>query len=126
MQTILVDVNWLAVVVGSVISFIVGAIWYAPSFFGTKWKQGLGTPAVPNRPMVQSLLVEAVSCFLLAWLLALLVPYSIWLAVLAALTAAVAVKANDMFSGKSNYTIATETGYMLVKAAIVILVLQLM
>ncbi len=31
------EVSWLAVIVGAVISFAVGALWYSPKWFGQKW-----------------------------------------------------------------------------------------
>ena len=34
-----VDVNWLAVVLATVSSMVVGSIWYAKSVFGTKWQK---------------------------------------------------------------------------------------
>ncbi len=35
-------VNWLAVTVGTVVSFLVGWVWYSPKLFGKKWAEGSG------------------------------------------------------------------------------------
>jgi hypothetical protein len=32
-----VDVNWMAVVIASVASMVIGALWYSPMFFGGRW-----------------------------------------------------------------------------------------
>lgn len=36
------DVNYLAVLISSLISFALGAVWYNPSVFGKKWQEELG------------------------------------------------------------------------------------
>ena len=35
-------VSWLAVIVGAVVSFLVGWLWYSPKLFGPKWAEGVG------------------------------------------------------------------------------------
>lgn len=46
------DVDWLAVLVGAVAYFVLGAIWYARPVFGTVWMQagGMQMPAEGQRP----------------------------------------------------------------------------
>jgi hypothetical protein len=36
------DLNWLAVVVGTLAYFVVGAIWYSPFFLGKPWMKAAG------------------------------------------------------------------------------------
>ena len=36
------DLNWLAVIVGAVVAFLLGWLWYSPKMFGTKWAEGVG------------------------------------------------------------------------------------
>ena len=47
-----VDVNYLSVFLGLVISMVLGFIWYAPAVFGNAWMQELGKkkrePSSPN------------------------------------------------------------------------------
>jgi len=40
-----VQANYLAVIVSSVVTFILGAIWYSPPLFGRKWMALLGKTA---------------------------------------------------------------------------------
>ncbi len=35
-------VSWLAVIVGTIVSFLVGWAWYSPKLFGKKWAEGSG------------------------------------------------------------------------------------
>ena len=36
------ELNWLAVVVGALIYFALGALWYAPAFLGRRWQRSIG------------------------------------------------------------------------------------
>lgn len=42
MEAITVHVNWIAVVVGAVLAFILGWVWYLPQVFGKPWAKALG------------------------------------------------------------------------------------
>jgi hypothetical protein len=125
MEYIFSGVDWLAVVVGAFAAFILGSAWFGEHLFGKKWRQGLGTPAVPNRAMGPLLAVEAVACLLQAWLVILLMPVSAWLAALAAVTLAASIKSNDLFAGKSHYTVAVDAGYVLAKVVVIVIAYQL-
>ncbi len=36
------DINWISVLVASLVAFAIGAIWYAPKVFGNRWAKELG------------------------------------------------------------------------------------
>jgi len=36
------ELNWLAVIVGAVIYFVLGALWYSPVLFGRQWQRSIG------------------------------------------------------------------------------------
>ncbi|HEX7171653.1 MAG TPA: DUF1761 domain-containing protein [Candidatus Limnocylindria bacterium] len=36
------ELNWLAVIVGAVIYFALGALWYSPVLFGRQWQRSIG------------------------------------------------------------------------------------
>ncbi len=119
----MLDVNWTAVVVGAVLAFIAGWVWYSPKVFGTKWASGSkitmsGTKQMPMAPM----LAQAVGTFLFAWVIGVTETTSnIALAILIAITFAVLVKAAGLFSQKSKYAIWVDASYILVMALIMIL-----
>ena len=57
-------VNWLAVVVATVVYFALGALWYAPQIFGKAWQRSMGwempagqrpSPAIYIGPLVGAL-----------------------------------------------------------------------
>src|SRR5262245_4328251 len=35
-------INWLAVIVGAAIYFVLGALWYSPVLFGRQWQAAIG------------------------------------------------------------------------------------
>ena len=39
---VLGQLNWLAVFVGAVIYFVLGALWYSPMLFGRPWQRSIG------------------------------------------------------------------------------------
>lgn len=36
------ELNWLAVIVGAVAYFALGALWYSPKLFGRQWQRSIG------------------------------------------------------------------------------------
>jgi hypothetical protein len=63
---VLGDLNWVAVVVGAVVYFGVGGLWYSPVAFGKQWQEAIGwteadaAQATPAKMYV----VPAVTCLL--------------------------------------------------------------
>ncbi len=125
MDVIFNGVDWVVVVVGAIISFVLGSVWYSNTMFGEKWRKGLGTPAVAGRALGPLLAIEAVACFLFAWLLVVTAAYSTAFAIFTAIVISVAIKSNGMFNGKTVYAVAVESGYILAKAAVIIIIFQI-
>lgn len=46
-------INWLAVIVGSLIYFVMGALWYAPFLFGRAWQRSIGWDPAQKLPEMQ-------------------------------------------------------------------------
>ena len=66
-------VNYLAVVVATVVALVIGFIWYSPRVFGNRWMAYLGTTqAQLGNPGPTGMLVGVVASLLNAWVLALL------------------------------------------------------
>ena len=42
MAEITANVNWLAVIVGAIVAYLLGMLWYSPKLFGTTWAAGVG------------------------------------------------------------------------------------
>ena len=120
MSEITANVNWLATIIGAVLSFLLGWLWYSPKLFGTKWAESYGmkigdAQSMPVAPMV----AQAIGTFLLSWLVGVTAGNSaLWTIILAAATIIVLHYASGLFTKKSSYALMTETGFI---AAMVVL-----
>ena len=123
MEALLMDVNWVAVVVGAIIAFILGWLWYSPMLFGTKWASGVGINIDDKSgPPIKALVTQAFGTFLLAWVVGITeTTGSIELTALIAVTMALLIKANGFFVNKSKYAITTESSFILVMVVVMIL-----
>jgi hypothetical protein len=117
-------VNWLAVVVGTVLSFILGWLWYSPLLFVKKWMEGSNIKPNPEAKMpVAPLVVQLIGTFLLAWLVGITAAHNA-LATIILIVAAIIVLivANGLFGSKSNYAIAIEAGFVAAMVVVMIAV----
>ena len=118
---LLLDVNWLAIFVGTIVSFLVGWFWYSEKLFGKKWQEGIGIAVDDQTPMMHAMVTQLGATFLLAWVIAVTVTMnSLEFAALIAFTIAGIVKANGLFTQKSFYAIAVEVGFVLVMVVLMI------
>ena len=113
MNELTTNVNWLAVVIGAVIAFILGMFWFSPKLFGTKWALGSGLdPKGPAKPPVTAITCQAIGTFLLAWLFGVTAAGNALAAILlAGLMLIILMAANGLFLNRSTYAIATEAGF---------------
>ncbi len=51
----LASINWLAVVVGALVYFILGAIWYSPVLFAKPWQAAIGWDQSREQPQANPL-----------------------------------------------------------------------
>lgn len=65
------EINYIAVVVATLSSMVIGSIWYNPRVFGTYWMTRAGvTPSGNARDAVRPILLTVVVSFITAWVLA--------------------------------------------------------
>ena len=67
----LAKLNWLAVIVTGIVSWIIGAIWYAPPVFGNRWMKLVGIKpedarASAGKALVGGLVLAIITSFFLA------------------------------------------------------------
>ena len=123
MAEILTGVNWLAVIVGAVLAFLIGWLWFSPKLFGTKWAAGshveLGSAtAMPVGAMV----AQIVGLFLMSWFVGVTAASNALLTVILATAAFTVLNySGGSFSGKSDYAKRVDAGYWI--AALVVMVL---
>jgi len=62
------QLNWLAVIVGAVIYFVLGAIWYAPPLLGRAWQRSIGwdPEATPPQIKITTYAIPAVAYLVMA------------------------------------------------------------
>ena len=59
------DVNWLAILVGAVAWWILGAIWYSPPLFGNAWMRSAGIQiSQEQRPGVATYVIPLIAYFI--------------------------------------------------------------
>ena len=124
MNELTMNVNWLAVGIGTVLSFMLGWLWYSPRLFGKKWAEGSGIELTDSSAMpVAPLAVQLLATFLLAWLIAITASHEALLtAILILLTVACFVATNSMFVKKSTTAIMIEVSFVLAMGVVMIAV----
>lgn len=66
-----VDINWVAVLLATASSMVVGGVWYAKGVFGERWAKMVGLKEKDMKNgAVQAMLVTVVVSFLTAFVLA--------------------------------------------------------
>lgn len=122
MAEITANVNWIAVIVGFVLSWLLGWLWYSPKLFGTKWAEGKGVELGTSSDMpVAAMVAQAVGTFLLAWIVGVTAVNEALFTVLLVFFAIMALLlANGLFGKSSRYTVTTEVGFIAAMGVIMI------
>ena len=117
-------VNWLAVIVGTVLSFLLGWAWFSPLLFVEKWIEGINVKPNPDAKMpAAAMIMQLIATFLLAWLVGIGAAHNaLATTILIAATIIALFIANGLFGSKSNYAIATEVGFVATMAVVMIAV----
>jgi hypothetical protein len=124
MSGIFVDVNWLAVGVSAVLSFMLGAAWYSTKMFGAKWAEGVGmdlSGETNMKPPAIAMVVQMLGTVLLSWVIGVAaVTHALAAAILTVVMLLAMIASNGMWAGKSNVAIAIECGYIATISTIMI------
>ncbi len=104
------DVNWIAIIVATIVSMVIGAIWYSPALFAKAWmedtnKKNMDPKAGATTGYVVAVIANLISGYVMARILAtadsttigagLMVGFLLWLAFMAGPTLM-----NYMFEGR--------------------------
>jgi hypothetical protein len=116
------EVSWLAVIVGVVVSFLVGWLWYSPKLFGAKWAEGSGVSLDSADKMPAfAMLAQVAALILLATVIGLTAAVNALItAILAILAAATFVLSNGSWSQKSCYARLVDFFYVVLAGVIMI------
>ena len=65
------EINYIAVIVATLSSMIVGTVWYSPRVFGNYWMKAAGiTPTGNAADAIRPIVVTLIVSFITAWVLA--------------------------------------------------------
>ena len=122
MIEITTNIDWLAVIVGAVVAYLVGWIWYSPKVFGAKWMEGVGVSCEgETKPPLAPMITQLIATFLLSWVVGVTATHNaLYTIILIIATIVALVIAGGLFSQKSCYAIGVEAGYIVVMAVIMI------
>ena len=123
MEELTNNVNWLAVVVGFAVSFVLGWLWYSPKLFGKTWAEGVGIDMNQTAKMpAGAMIAQALGTFMLAWIVGVTATNDALLTiVLVVLTYIVLQIAGGLFTKKSTGAIAIDAGFVLAMAVVMII-----
>ena len=71
----MLEINYLAVVVASLVSFVIGMVWYTPLTFGNVWmkEEGLKEGDVSKKAQVRGFLISFITAIIQAFGIAILI-----------------------------------------------------
>jgi hypothetical protein len=115
------QLNWPAVVAGTVAAFALGMLWFGPRLFGRAWAQGSHAITPPVSAPVAAMVLTVAGLFLLALVVGMTeTNQAIGTAVLAILAVAVTIAGMDLFSQKSGRATLIDAGYILASGVLMI------
>jgi hypothetical protein len=122
MNELTTDVSWTGVIVGAVVSFLVGWLWFSPKLFGTKWAEGVGVElgTAGNMP-VGAMVAQFIGLMLMSWFVGVTAVSNALLTVILATVAFIVLAySGGMFAQKSGYARNVEAGYWIICLVIMI------
>lgn len=119
MSEIMTDVNWLAVIVGAVVAFLVGWLWYSPMLFGKGWAAGNNVELGSASSMpVGAMVSQAIGLLLISWLGGVLEGQT-YTFILAVIAFGVFAISGALFIKKPSNVIMVDFGYLIVAGVVV-------
>jgi len=117
------DINWLATIVGFVLSFGLGWLWFSPKLFGTKWAEGNGLdPNGPDKMPMAAMITQAAGTFLLAWVVGVTAKNDALLTIILIMVTIVVLNgASALFLNKNAYVRHTDAGFTVAMVVIMII-----
>lgn len=123
MESEFANVNWLAVIAGTIAAFLVGWLWYSEKLFGKGWAAGSGVELGSADQMpVFAMVSQLVGLFVLALLVGVTATTNaLMTAILGILAVALLNVSAGAFVRKSNYALGVDFGYLIIAGALMIL-----
>jgi Protein of unknown function (DUF1761) len=116
------NVNWIAVVVGTALAFVIGWVWYG-LVFRQAWAAGSHGITAPEKMPVAAMALNLAGLFLLAVVVGVTATGDALLTAIAAILAAAAlILSGGLFSQKSAAAALIDGGFVVAAGAAMILV----
>lgn len=109
-------------IVGTVVVFLVGWLWYSPKLFGKGWAEGSGVDLGCAQSMpIFAMAFQVAALFLLALVIGVMATTdALGTAILAILAAAGFVVSGGAFTKKSGYALCVDGGYIVIEGVVMI------
>ena len=114
MEALVTNVNWLAVGVSTIISYLFASFWYSSLVFGSKWADGVGLKERTQAGFsFYALVCQFFAVLLLAWINSLIMGNgSLVFIFLISLTIFFFVLTANLMSDNSNYSSLVEATFV--------------
>ena len=118
-----VDLNWVAIIVATIIPMVLGALWYSPILFADRWMQSVGRTREELGDANLGYLLSAVGAVLSSYVLARIIKWGevddLWNGALTGLLVwvgfvATVLAVTTYFSGRPRALWLINSGYQLV------------
>ena len=123
MDELTTGINWIAVVVSFVVSYMMGWLWYGPKMFGTTWAEGVGVDLEDcNEMPMMAMITQAMGTFALAWLVGITTANTALLTTILILAMLILlIVSNGKYAQKSNAAVCIEASYIVAMGIIMII-----
>jgi len=123
MEEIVSGVSWIGVIVGAVVAFIAGWLWYSPMLFGKQWAQGNGVELGSASSMPATAMgMQALGLLLVSWFVGVTAVGShLWTLILAVIGFGVLNLSGGLFAKKTNTVVLIDFGYLIVAAILMVI-----
>lgn len=112
---VVVNVNWIAVIVSAVVAYALGFVWYG-LLFGKQWASGLAI-SPPERMPVLAMSLQAAGTLFFAWLFGIASAEDAHLLAVLVTSAIVAlIAAGGLYAQKPGPVVLIEGGYVVAMA----------
>jgi len=126
MNELMNNVSWLAVLVGFILSYLLGWLWYSPKLFGPTWAQGVAISMAEGSELPKAAMItQALATLGLSWVFAITVSNGAFATIALIMTTLMLfIISNGKYAQKSNAAVSIEASYI-AAMGVVMLVCQL-
>ncbi len=121
MTELTLGINWPAVLLGTVLAFASGWLWYGPLLFRKVWSEGSHGITPPETFPMAAMAAQLLGTFLMAWLIGITARAdALLMAILAILTIAVLQYAGGLIGQKMQAAALVDGSYVVVMGVLMI------